>query len=70
MDVLVIDDESVSRLAVAQTLESAGYQVTVASNGHEGLSRLTEGKLQLVVCDRSMPGKGLRPPCLPHNDIG
>ena len=56
MDVLVIDDEPVSRVAVAQTLQSAGYRVTVACNGEEALARLTQENLQLIVCDWSMPG--------------
>src|SRR3990170_1112385 len=60
MDVLIVDDEPISRLAATQTLQSAGYHVTVADNGEEALSRLTRENLQLVVCDGSMPGmKGL-----------
>lgn len=56
MDVLVVDDESISRIAVSQILQSVGYRVTVACDGDEALSRLTGEKLQLVVCDWSMPG--------------
>lgn len=55
MDVLVVDDEPVARMAVAQTLQSAGYRATIANNGDEALSRLTSDKHQLVVCDWSMP---------------
>ncbi len=56
MDVLIVDDEPISQLAAAQALQSAGFGVALASNGEEALSRLTHQKLQLVVCDRSMPG--------------
>ncbi|MDP1560920.1 MAG: response regulator [Pirellulaceae bacterium] len=56
MDVLIVDDEPISRLAVAQTLQSAGYGVTVACSGEEALARLTHQNMQLVVCDWSMPG--------------
>jgi putative two-component system response regulator len=56
MDVLIVDDEPISRLAAAQTLQSAGYRITVACNGEEALTRLTQDNMQLVVCDWSMPG--------------
>ncbi len=56
MDVLIVDDEPVSRLAAAQVMQSAGFGVVVASNGEEALKRLTDESLQLVVCDWSMPG--------------
>lgn len=55
MAVLIVDDEP-SRLATAQTLQSAGYGVTVACNAEEALAQLTQDNLQLVVCDWSMPG--------------
>lgn len=56
MDVLIVDDEPISRLAVAETLQSAGYRVTVACSGEEALKRLIHDGQQLVVCDWSMPG--------------
>lgn len=56
MDVLIVDDEPLSRLAAAQTLESAGYSVTVVSNAEEALKQLAQDNLQLVVCDWGMPG--------------
>ena len=56
MEVLVVDDEAISRMAVAQTLQAAGYTVSTACNGHEALARLNLNNLQLVVCDWSMPG--------------
>lgn len=55
MEILVIDDDSVSRIAIAQTLQSEGYRVTTAGNGFEGLEYLMSHNLQLVVCDWSMP---------------
>jgi len=56
MDVLIVDDEPISRLATAQTLQSAGYGVIVACNAEEALAQLNQVNLQLVVCDWSMPG--------------
>jgi len=55
MDVLVVDDEPVSRQVAAQTLESAGYNVHRACNGREALDILQSGSIELVVCDWSMP---------------
>lgn len=56
MDALVIDDDSVCRLAVAHTLKPAGYQVITAANGVEALELLMTRRLQLVICDWNMPG--------------
>ena len=55
MDVLVVDDEAVSRTATAQTLGLAGYRVTTARNGCEALALLRQGTHQIVVSDWSMP---------------
>jgi len=54
-DVLVVDDELVSRHVAAQTLESAGYNVQRAVNGREALDILQKGSIELVVCDWNMP---------------
>jgi len=56
MDVLVIDDEPVARMAVAHMLQTAGYRVRTAGNGPAALEILRQVPLQLVVCDWSMPG--------------
>lgn len=55
MDVLVVDDEPISRQVAAHTLESAGYCVHEASNGREALEILLSSSIELVVCDWSMP---------------
>jgi CheY-like chemotaxis protein len=53
--ILVVDDE----WAIAEVLESLlgdeGYRVIVASNGRQGLERLTEWPLDLVMLDFMMP---------------
>lgn len=58
MDVLVVDDELVSRHVAAQTLESAGYNVQRAVNGREALVILESSSIELVVCDWNMPAMG------------
>ncbi len=54
--ILIIDDEKNIRTILRQCLELAGYQVTVAINGYEGLEKLTNEEVQLVLLDMMMPG--------------
>lgn len=55
MNILVVDDEAVSRCAVAQILSEGGYEVTVASDGEEALALLKQQTHQLVMSDWRMP---------------
>lgn len=54
--VLVVDDSLTTRMLEKSILESAGYEVEVASSGEEGLD-LARGKpFALILCDVEMPG--------------
>jgi CheY-like chemotaxis protein len=53
--ILVVDDEFDVADVVAATLEDEGYRVILASNGREGLKRLTEANPDLLICDVMMP---------------
>ncbi|MDA3961882.1 MAG: PAS domain S-box protein [Planctomycetota bacterium] len=55
--VLVVDDEEVMRLTAKAILESLGYEVILAENGVEGLSRFKQDPdhFDLVVLDMVMP---------------
>lgn len=53
--VLVIDDEAPVRAVVRSALNSAGYEVTEASNGREGLARFRQSPPDLVIADIHMP---------------
>lgn len=55
MDVLVVDDETISRQILEHTLREAGFRVTAARDGQEALSLLKEHSHQLVVSDWQMP---------------
>jgi putative two-component system response regulator len=55
MKVLVVDDEPIARLAAANALKRAGYEVTTAQDGREALEILLHGKHRLVVTDWKMP---------------
>ncbi len=53
--VLVVEDEPALAQAVAEALVDAGFVVDRASDGEEGLTRLTEANYDLIVCDLKMP---------------
>jgi diguanylate cyclase (GGDEF)-like protein len=53
--VLVVDDDPDVARFVEVNLRSAGYEVTVASNGEEGLERAVELRPDLVLLDVMMP---------------
>ena len=52
---LVIEDEPALGAAVAEALSDAGFTVDRASDGEEGLTRVTQGPYDLIVCDLKMP---------------
>jgi DNA-binding response OmpR family regulator len=53
--VLIIDDSTTERAIVQSRLEGAGYSVTTAEDGREGLRRLYESSPDLVILDVVMP---------------
>ncbi len=55
--VLVIDDESDSRILMMNFLEEAGYRVMTAGSGDEGLQLARQHRPDLITLDLMMPGK-------------
>ncbi|UCG76123.1 MAG: sigma-54-dependent Fis family transcriptional regulator [Gemmatimonadota bacterium] len=55
MKVLVIDDEAGVRRTVSLILEDAGYEVSAASDGREGLSKALGDGADIILCDDRMP---------------
>ena len=53
--VLVVEDEPALAVAVSEALADAGFTVDRAADGEEGLTRLTEARYDLIVCDLKMP---------------
>ena len=53
--VLVVEDEPALAVAVSEALSDAGFAVDRAGDGEEGLTRLTEARYDLIVCDLKMP---------------
>ena len=53
--VLVVDDEALIAMALEAALQDAGYRVTTAANGRQGLERLAEAQVDIVLLDMMMP---------------
>ena len=53
--VLVIDDEPDAAEVTKLLLEMYGANVTTASNGREGMERVTIHRPRFIICDISMP---------------
>jgi two-component system chemotaxis sensor kinase CheA len=53
---LVIDDSLTTRMLEKSILESAGYEVDVASSGEEGIELARRKRFALILCDVEMPG--------------
>ena len=54
--ILIVDDEEDVRIALKQVLERAGYEVSVAATGNEGLDVMKREGADLVITDVIMPG--------------
>lgn len=54
--ILIVDDEEHVRLSLKQVLERAGYEVSVAATGTEGLELMKSEGADLVITDVIMPG--------------
>jgi two-component system chemotaxis response regulator CheY len=56
-NILAIDDSASMRQILAATFTAAGYDVTVAADGTEGLESALAEHFDLVLTDQHMPGK-------------
>ncbi|WP_321794188.1 response regulator [Caballeronia sp. J97] len=56
-NILAIDDSAAMRQILSATLATAGYEVTVASDGDEGLEWALAERFDLVLTDQHMPGR-------------
>ncbi len=53
--ILIVDDEANLRHTVARVLQRAGFEVTTAASGREGLALLSQQPFDLVYMDIRMP---------------
>jgi len=54
--ILIIDDDASLRRVLEYNLQEAGFAVTAASSGEEGLALFTAAPYPLVITDMKMPG--------------
>lgn len=53
--ILTVDDSASIRLTTRVALSNAGYQITEAVDGMDGISKLNAGQFDLIVTDLNMP---------------
>ncbi|MCG6537482.1 MAG: sigma-54 dependent transcriptional regulator, partial [Syntrophales bacterium LBB04] len=53
--ILIADDDLSMRQALAESLESCGFEVETAENGADALAKFQKGKFEVVVTDMRMP---------------
>ncbi|APX65173.1 response regulator [Sphingomonas sp. gentR] len=53
--ILTVDDSASLRMAIRIALTGAGYTVTEAADGAEGLAKATGTRFDLIVTDLNMP---------------
>jgi CheY-like chemotaxis protein len=56
--VLLADDDPSVREALGGLLESEGFEVTAAADGHQAVTKFYEHRADLVLLDLNMPVKG------------
>jgi DNA-binding NtrC family response regulator len=55
MRILVVDDEKIKRITLADDLAAQGHEVVMAGDGAEALDRLYQGPFDVMVTDLKMP---------------
>jgi CheY-like chemotaxis protein len=53
--ILVVDDEEAVRELIADVLGGHGYEVELATDGHDALRRCEQGRYDLILSDLRMP---------------
>jgi DNA-binding response OmpR family regulator len=56
IQILLVEDERISARLLTSALENEGYDVTLASNGVDGLNKATQNHPDLVILDVMLPG--------------
>ena len=54
--ILAIDDDSIIRTLLSNSLSKAGYEVVTAADGESGLLKAETEKPDIVITDFQMPG--------------
>lgn len=56
--ILILEDEKILRDLLEKKLKDEGYEVSVAPDGEEGLTKMKKEKFDLILLDIIMPKKG------------
>jgi len=56
--VLFVDDSESMRKVVGKAVSDAGYDVTTAEDGKDGLSKMEQNKFDAIISDVNMPNMG------------
>ncbi|MBK8980593.1 MAG: response regulator transcription factor [Planctomycetes bacterium] len=56
--ILVVEDDATLRDGLREALRGQGFEVTTATDGHEGRRALDAGSADLVILDLMLPGPG------------
>jgi DNA-binding NtrC family response regulator len=56
--ILIVEDEKILRISLADALKAEGYTVLAVEDGNEALAVLAEGEFSLVITDIRLPGAG------------
>ncbi|SFE09201.1 two-component system, response regulator, stage 0 sporulation protein F/two-component system, OmpR family, response regulator MprA/two-component system, NtrC family, response regulator AtoC [Lentibacillus persicus] len=54
-DILVVDDQPGIRMLLQDILENAGFRVTLAETGKEGMEKIYEASYDLLILDYKLP---------------
>lgn len=54
--ILLVEDDAETAELIAEDLQERGYIVSIANDGHSGLSAILKTDPDLVLCDINMPG--------------
>ncbi len=58
MQVLLVEDERITRITLANLLNKEGYEVESVADGDKGVRRAGTGAYDVVITDLRLPGKG------------
>ena len=53
--ILIVDDSNSVRMAIRMALTGAGYAVTEAADGAQGLSKANGSRFDMIITDLNMP---------------
>jgi two-component system response regulator AtoC len=56
--ILIVEDEKILRVSLADALKGEGFSVLAVADGNEALTALEEGEFALVITDIRLPGAG------------